>query len=651
MTFKPLYPSGAAGGPTQYLDVSFTGSSSYSMTHVWLWIRKHVVTGADATPGTLTVEIDTDSAGNPGSVGSTMTHIYSDVTDTISLLLDFPPGTPYAATGGTVYHLKIYGSANDTADSCWEVGCDAGTTGLSSTNNSSWTATTFSPCYRITDADVARMFIPFEFDFGFYAVTMNDDASTSQLWINGARGKATAATSTSLTDTKWGQWPVWTVNRWTNAYIRILHGTGAGQIRKILSNTTSQVTVSTWAITPDTTSEYVIYSTDWWVQITGTGFGAVTDKPVVTNGICYFSLGDATTIIRMRMDYSQTQEHGFSADAAANKAQYAISGYNVTDGPVFWRANNTLAGQLVKISRATISPGGVPLGWGTNLTFKTGIAIGDNTHLITNMWEHLGKLYVTKEDTMYVVDADKPTNIKIGFEFAPSLRNGAAIITAADGNFYVNFSHEVLMLSGTTAISTGLNANSGMPYLRSGYVSDFESRYGWLFGALDAGASGVSSVMKYAVDTKTWSEQVRSYSLGYRIRSVRWQTCENTRSRLWYECGGDLLYQEFPLNNTRPLNDTGMAYMHEFVFISQTFDMQTTDPKYYSRLFLTTTNLAKVEDANPGSEIVCEYQYDNDINSNTWQRAGTFTLSPIDMVEIGRGSSQETAGTVATIDQ
>lgn len=51
----------------------------------------------------------------------------------------------------------------------------------------------------------------------------------------------------------------WGVNRWANYGIRILSGTGAGQLRQIKSNTSTELTIyGYWNILPDSTSVYVI---------------------------------------------------------------------------------------------------------------------------------------------------------------------------------------------------------------------------------------------------------------------------------------------------------------------------------------------------------------------------------------------------------
>lgn len=74
-----------------------------------------------------------------------------------------------------------------------------------------------------------------------------------------ASGTATAATSTTLTNSA----KAWGVNMWANMYqVRITGGTGKGQIRPIVSNTATALTVAAWTVTPDNTSTYVIEGND-----------------------------------------------------------------------------------------------------------------------------------------------------------------------------------------------------------------------------------------------------------------------------------------------------------------------------------------------------------------------------------------------------
>lgn len=80
--------------------------------------------------------------------------------------------------------------------------------------------------------------------------------STSRYLIIGFdAGTATSGSSSTITDST----KAWEVNRWSNYVVRILAGTGAGQVRPIASNTSTVLTIiGTWETTPDNTSVYVI---------------------------------------------------------------------------------------------------------------------------------------------------------------------------------------------------------------------------------------------------------------------------------------------------------------------------------------------------------------------------------------------------------
>jgi hypothetical protein len=82
-----------------------------------------------------------------------------------------------------------------------------------------------------------------------------------------ASGTATSASATTLVNTP----KTWTVNQWTNSQVRIVSGTGAGQIRAITSNTANTLTVPTWTITPDATSVYEITGNDDYLYYMGNG--------------------------------------------------------------------------------------------------------------------------------------------------------------------------------------------------------------------------------------------------------------------------------------------------------------------------------------------------------------------------------------------
>lgn len=86
-------------------------------------------------------------------------------------------------------------------------------------------------------------------------------------YLNFASGTATAGGATTLTQgaANWG------VNQWANSQVRIVSGTGAGQIRTITSNTATVLTVPTWTTNPDATSVFQIQGNDDYLYYMGSG--------------------------------------------------------------------------------------------------------------------------------------------------------------------------------------------------------------------------------------------------------------------------------------------------------------------------------------------------------------------------------------------
>lgn len=84
--------------------------------------------------------------------------------------------------------------------------------------------------------------------------------------LNLATGQATGGGASTLTNSA----KAWTANQWTNYQIKIVDGTGKGQIRTIASNTGTVITVSAaWTTQPDATSIYHIEGNDDFIYLMG----------------------------------------------------------------------------------------------------------------------------------------------------------------------------------------------------------------------------------------------------------------------------------------------------------------------------------------------------------------------------------------------
>lgn len=98
-------------------------------------------------------------------------------------------------------------------------------------------------------------------------------------YVSFATGTATSATGTTLVNSA----KTWTVNQWANSQVRITAGTGAGQVRSITSNTGTTLTVPTWTITPDATSQYSIEGNDDFIYYMGSGVVGLVRYSITSN--------------------------------------------------------------------------------------------------------------------------------------------------------------------------------------------------------------------------------------------------------------------------------------------------------------------------------------------------------------------------------
>lgn len=543
-------------GTTQSISRTVTASASSNRDKVWLWIRRV------GTPGTLTVELRTNSSGSPsGTVSKTVDVTTSDVTDVVSVLQAFDWTGTSAVTSGTVYHIVACGADTDNMQNHWEVAVD--TSGTSSKYSASgagdagsWTTADFSMYYRLTDAEIDRRWWFFIYASNFYAVS---NEATTKLY-------------------KWNE------------------------------------------------------STDVWEEVTGHGLTTVTGRPIEANGFCYFPCGDSTAI----RVYNGTNWDAQTVSGGQGCAYGLALGYSAQDGKTqIWRYNNALvSGGTTTGLKVSVSRADIVAAYNTDLVFRNSILIGDNSTSITGIDAVNNTLWVRKSNEIGTVDNDRYTELNYGVKKTPSSDNGIAF-TSWNGFILYNwlFSTERVYSGTVDDIGQGFKSNA-FPYGREGVDSAYTSYVAHLFVAKDAGSAGTSSVMLY--DGLNWHEFARGWAVGRRIRDVAIQPVSGSRNRLWFDCGGDLVFVELPYNKANPLHDTAVKYMHEAVLESSIIDMGSASklPKFIREMVLTSNNLNR-----QGIRIDFDYQLDDDIGTSAWIKTETpFFESPEDTVRILEGN-------------
>ena len=588
--------------------VAIPAGGGYTAAYTYLWIRK-VGTPTEV----LKVGIYTQSGSDPDTLLATASLAASALTDVTTYFCQFALAPALEAS--TTYHIKVYSEAGTTANH-WEIGVDVdGATARKSAAGSTWGAAAFSLYYRVTDADVARKWHPFFMQGAWYIVSANDANTAPLMYINGDRGTATVTPSDATHIGTTGK--TWTADRWIGAKVRVIDGVGDGQIRTILDNDATSLTVAAWDVTPTATSVYVIYSTEWFTPVTGHGLTvALTGPPLVVGGVAYFPQGDAVAM--RRMTYA-TGAHAFAADGTN---MYDFLGHSLSSGGV-----SQVVGMVSGASTVAVAP------VGTNpLVFATSKILGDSDYKVTGCVKYDGYLRVFKENGMFRLINGVPQEIDVGgLASSPDATNGAY---ACVQNLWLYFTraNSVVQMQGDNA-SDIENYRIGfepLPVTRRG-PGTLLSAEGWTFRTIDAGASGESSVSAW--NGYGWDEILRGYMTGARIRGAFWQPCPETRSRLWTDIGGDLIYQEFPQYGSNPLRDTNCVFQHECVMTTATLDINDANfYKFFKDVQVTSKNLSAT------STISVDYQLDNNVGTDTWTALSTvIDASPFHSANIEQG--------------
>lgn len=346
----------------RYIAYKFTASATGNRGAVYLWIRRR------GTPtSTLTVELCSDSTGDPGAVLKTVTKTTSDITDTVSELIEFAFSSVQAVTSGTAYWVKIYTSSADSSTNYWEVGTDAADTNnltKVSADNSSWGAASYDLYFRVVDDTDQLGGLFFSYKSQLYFVTRPSGSATPKIYMNGYRGVATGTHSTTtLQDTT----QTWTVNALAGAIVLVVEGTNSEwqtPYRTITSNTSNTLTFSPAfpkaPVSNDTI--YIILGSNVWTEIASHGLTVLPTSVVSSGEVLYFAQGDFVQMRRMR-EYVSNAVWTREFAAEDNYAKFLLSYRHPNKGLLICKTNDYSTNGLPAFAMAKTEAWGRRLNW------------------------------------------------------------------------------------------------------------------------------------------------------------------------------------------------------------------------------------------------------------------------------------------------
>jgi hypothetical protein len=599
----------------RYIASSFVvGSSNLSADNVCIWLKRI------GSPGTVTCEIWSDSSG-PSAIVTSATDTYAPTAlDEESLFYNFDLSAAADLTATNTYWVVVYGASTDNAANHWEVGTDStGSSSEYSTAGSSWTTASFDMYYRVADTYVDRELLPFELYGALFVVEKRADGAASAMYMNGEIGVATGGTATTLTDSNEGEDGSWANDQWNGWSIKIVSGTAKGEAGTITDTTSAGVlTISGFNITPAVGDVYVIYDGDAWQTFASgtTGLGAVKDVAVMNN-IAYFAQGSGDNMRRITY---VSASHGFSyADDSTNKADVLHTHDDRAEGPQLWRGEN----DTVDASRANA------VAWGTNLSFGTAKLVGNTNYDIINIIDYDQKIFVFKEDGIYVIGGKKVSKLNVGLDFLKTPNNGQAATAHKMFLFFSWGRFSVQRYYGSDLSSVGYDVGFGLPSNRTGSCTSLHSLPFGLVACNNAGSSRYSSLLIRDDEMQGWHEVFRAPNTGWRLQNVHWQDNPESRPRMWFDCNGEMFYQKWAKDTLSPLEDASFLYMHEGSFQTADMDMGAARlPKIFKHISVISDGLVD------GQSIDVDYQTDNDIGGDDWQRANDVLVSPSQDIEL-----------------
>lgn len=447
-----------------------------------------------------------------------------------------------------------------------------------------------------------------------FLVTSPSDGSAPRLFYEGYHGFAADNTATKdrILSINIGAEAV-------GANVKIISGPGAKEnirwrtIQSVVTGGSGYCVVDyDWNIIHTTATEFAIYGTGVWQEITGHGLtGAVTDV-VVANGIVYFAQGDAIAIRRMRMVQDSRVWKPEYSDETGTYATYLELIQNESGVQKIWRALSAAA----EVSSSDVKA------WGAALAFGTAIVCKNTDYRITGIVAYGNPRipWIMKEDGFGAVSNNIYDQVPLNeFKSVSDDNNGRA---SMQRGVYLYLS----MLNGLERYydgrldDIGPNRDLGFPNNRNGQVSALLPYPGRMYAAIDH-PTGYSSILEY--NDIGWHEIYRT-SLRERIYSMSVQVIDGDKcDRLWIANEGGYTWLPIAID---PKKQGDYTYTTTGEIITSWYSGNFKEIiKYFSAIHLYTEGLSIYQYLN--------VYYQTDTESETWSAIPTqVNTSPVQKI-------------------
>jgi hypothetical protein len=202
-----------------------------------------------------------------------------------------------------------------------------------------------------------------------------------------------------------------------------------------------------------------------------------------------------------------------------------------------------------------------------------------------------------------------------------------ALVWMVNGMLHVPVRNGLNAYDGVRMQAVGPDQNEGLPAGEQGRIAAMCGSKTWLFAALDAGASGISSIIAY--NGTGWHTLAKASGVGQRIRAIGIESVTNARgyTRLWWWENSTPYFVEFPSLTDNPYGYSGVRFASLGYVTSSWFGGEL------ALIQKDFNSIAVWSDGCSANQTVQVY-YEVD-QSGIWNLAGTVTVSPYQEFVLG----------------
>lgn len=186
-------------------------------------------------------------------------------------------------------------------------------------------------------------------------------------------------------------------------------------------------------------------------------------------------------------------------------------------------------------------------------------AAGPGDYAVTGMAWFRDSLVVATAMRLYSMAVEGYAYPLLDWSSQENADNGVGMLAwSKTGSLYIPLQFGLYRWNGDTMMAVGPEQGMGLPAARAGRIAALCATGNWLYAAVDAGASGYSSILAYG-GRGGWHEVQRCEQEGQGVKALGFETLSSP-TRLWYGMDKETRYLMMPDYTDNPWQWSGCEF-------------------------------------------------------------------------------------------